>query len=113
MSTWPLSAQSRRYLANYWLAWRTFRPQLSVESLILLTSLFFSVFSNMSFWQRALPHPLAQWKFALSLFLVVTALHAFLLGLVANRWIAKPLLSLLLLTTSVAAYYMHAYGIYL
>jgi lipid A ethanolaminephosphotransferase len=113
MSTWPLSAQSRRYLADYWLAWRTFRPQLSVESLILLTSLFFSVFSNMSFWQRALPHPLAQWKFALSLFLVVTALHAFLLGLVANRWIAKPLLSLLLLTTSVAAYYMHAYGIYL
>ncbi|WP_368565424.1 phosphoethanolamine transferase [Pseudoxanthomonas sp. UTMC 1351] len=86
---------------------------MSLESLILLTSVFFSVFSNLSFWQRAVPDPVAAWKFALSLFLVVTSLHAFLLGLVANRWIAKPLLSLLLLVTSVAAYYMHAYGIYL
>jgi lipid A ethanolaminephosphotransferase len=113
MSTWPASAQARRHIADHWLAWRNFRPQLSLESLILLTSLFFSVFSNLSFWQRALPHPLAQWKLAFSLFLVVTALHAFLLGLVTNRWIAKPLLSLLLLVTSAAAYYMHAYGIYL
>lgn len=113
MSTWPASAQTRRKVADYWLAWRNFRPEMSLESLVLLTSLFFSVFSNISFWQRALPEPLVQWKLAVSLFLVVTALHAFLLGLVANRWIAKPLLSLLLLVTSIAAYYMHAYGIYL
>jgi lipid A ethanolaminephosphotransferase len=111
MSTWPV--QARRYAADHWSAWRNFRPQLSQEALILLTSLFFTVFSNLSFWQRALPHPLVQWKFAISLFVVVTAVHAFLLGLVANRWTAKPLLSLLLLVTAVAAYYMHAYGIYL
>ena len=113
MSTWPVSAQTRRYVADYWTSRRDFRPELSSESLILLTSLFFTVFSNLSFWQRALPEPLAQWKFALSLFLVVTAVHAFLLSLVVNRWVAKPLLSLLLLVTSIAAYYMHAYGIYL
>lgn len=113
MSTWPAPAQTRRYVADYWTAWRSFRPELSLESVILLTSLFFTLFSNLSFWQRALPEPLAQWKFALSLFLVVTAVHAFLLGLVVNRWVAKPLLSLLLLVTSIAAYYMHAYGIYL
>lgn len=113
MSTWPIPAQTRRCVAVYWAAWRNFRPELSLESLILLTSLFFSIFSNLSFWHRALPEPLAQWKFALSLFVVVTAVHAFLLGLVVNRWIAKPLLSLLLLVTSIAAYYMHAYGIYL
>lgn len=113
MSTWPVPARTRRHVADYWAAWRSFRPELSQESLILLTSLFFTLFSNLSFWQRALPAPLAQWKFALSLFLVVTAVHALLLGLVVNRWVAKPLLSLLLLVTSVAAYYMHAYGIYL
>jgi lipid A ethanolaminephosphotransferase len=114
MSTWPVSKQAKRYLfIDYRAAWRGFRPELSLETLILLTSVFFSVFSNLPFWQHAVPDPLAQWRFAFSLFLVVTAMHAFLLGLVTSRWVAKPLLSLLLLVTAIAAYYMHAYGIYL
>lgn len=113
MSARALPARTRRQVADYWAAWRNFRPELSLESLILLTSLCFTVFSNLPFWQHALTDPLAQWKFALSLFLVVTALHAFLLGLAANRWIAKPLISVLLLVTAVAAHYMHAYGVYL
>jgi lipid A ethanolaminephosphotransferase len=89
------------------------RPVLASETLILLCSLFFSMFSNASFWHNALVHPLEQWRLALSLFLATTALHAILLGLMVNRWTAKPLLSLLLVVTALAAHYMSAYGVYL
>ncbi|WP_246193087.1 phosphoethanolamine transferase [Pseudoxanthomonas yeongjuensis] len=93
--------------------WWQWRPQISGESLVLLSALYFSLFSNGAFWHAAIAHPLAQWRFVLSLFLVVTALHALLLGLVTNRWIAKPLLTALLLATAVASHYMSAYGVYL
>ncbi len=89
------------------------RPELSSETLIVLCSVFFSLFSNGAFWHSALVQPLEQWRLALSLLLVVTALHALLLGLVFHRWIGKPLLTLLLLVTAVASYYMTAYGVYL
>ena len=91
----------------------SFSPVMGSERLILLCSLFFTVFSNVAFWHSAIEHPLQQWRLALSLFVVVTALHALLLGLVVNRWTAKPLLTVLLLVTAVASHYMNAYGIYL
>lgn len=94
-------------------AWWKLRPALGSETLILLCSVFFSLFSNGQFWRSALSHPLEQWRLALSLFLLVTALHALLLGLVVNRWTAKPLLSVLLLVTALASHYMSAYGVYL
>lgn len=95
------------------MAWWKLRPILASETLILLCSLFFSLFSNGLFWHSALSRPLEQWRLALSLFLLVTALHALLLGLVVNRWTAKPLLSVLLLVTALATHYMSAYGVYL
>ena len=76
-------------------AW-AFSPTMSSEHLILLCSLFFTVFSNLAFWNAAIEHPLQQWRLALSLFVVVITLHALLLGLVVNRWTAKPLLTVLL-----------------
>ncbi|MEP6906436.1 MAG: phosphoethanolamine--lipid A transferase [Pseudoxanthomonas sp.] len=87
--------------------------EMGSESLIVLCSLFFSIFSNAAFWRAAIPDAWTQWRLALSLFVIVTALHAFLLGLVINRWTAKPVLTVLLLTTAVATYYMGAYGVYL
>lgn len=92
------------------LAWR---PELGGETLILLCSLFFSFFSNAAFWHAAINDPLAQWRLVLSLFLIVTAVHAFLLGWVFSRWTAKPLMVALLLATAAATYYMGAYGVYL
>ncbi len=83
----------------------SFSPVMGSERLILLCSLFFTVFSNAAFWHAAIEHPLQQWRLALSLFVVVTALHALLLGLVVNRWTAKPLLTVLLLVTAVASHY--------
>lgn len=94
-------------------SWWRLRPQLSSEWLIVLCSLFFTIFSNGAFWQAAISHPLQQWRFALSLFLVITALHALLLGLVVNRWTARPLLTVLLLVTVMASHYMASYGVYL
>ena len=90
-----------------------FSPAMGTERLILLCSLFFTVFSNTAFWHAAIEHPLQQWRLALSLFVVVTTLHALLLGLVVNRWTAKPLLTVLLLVTALASHYMSAYGVYL
>ena len=94
-------------------AWWKLRPVVGSEAMILLCCLFFSMFSNGAFWHSALVHPLEQWRLAISLFLVTTALHALLLGLVVNRWTAKPLLTVLFLVTALAAHYMSAYGVYL
>ena len=100
---------------NRWprLAWLAYRPSLGTEGLIVLSSLYFTLFSNTAFWRAAVTAPMQEWRFALSLFVVVTAVHAFLLGLVVSRWTAKPLLTLMLLVTAVASYYMSAYGVYL
>ena len=94
-------------------AWWKFTPRVGTETLIVLCSLGFTALSNGAFWHAALSSPLQQWRLGLSLFLIVTAVHAFLLGLVVNRWTAKPLLSVLLLVTTAAAHYMNAYGVYL
>ena len=99
----------RALLPGRVMAWR---PELSSEALIVWCSLFFSCFSNAPFWHAAISDPLTQWRLLISLFLIVTALHAFLLGWVFNRWTAKPLMTILLLTTAVATYYMGAYGVY-
>ena len=113
MSAVTLAAEAVGGKADSAPAWWKQSPELSSEKLILLCSVFFTVFSNGAFWHSAIPDPLQQWRLALSLFLVVTALHAFLLGLVMNRWTAKPLLTVLLLVTAVATHYMNAYGVYL
>ncbi|SDQ80845.1 lipid A ethanolaminephosphotransferase [Pseudoxanthomonas sp. CF125] len=94
-------------------AWWKQRIELPSEALILLCSAFFALFNNSAFWHGAISNPMQQWRLALSLFLIVTAVHAFLLGWVVNRWTAKPLLTALLLVTAVASHYMNAYGVYL
>jgi lipid A ethanolaminephosphotransferase len=95
------------------LAWLARGPELTTEALVVVCSVYFTVFSNTTFWRAAIERPLQQWLLVLSLFVVVTAVHALLLGLVVNRWTAKPLLGALLLVTALAAHYMGAYGVYL
>lgn len=109
----PITVATTPVRGSTRLAWPGRGPELASETLVLACSVFFTLFSNVAFWRAAIERPLEQWQLALSLFVVVTALHAFLLGLVVNRWTAKPLLSLLLLVTALAAHYMDAYGVYL
>lgn len=89
------------------------RPVVSSEFMIFMSSVAFSVLFNNAFWSSAVPSPWMQWKLALSLFLILTALHCFLLGVLVNRRIAKPVLTALLLITALAAHFMSAYGTYL
>lgn len=95
------------------MAWLRRRPVLSSDALVLLTSLYFTVFCNGPFWHNAIVAPSLQWKLALALFVVVTALHTLLLGLFTHRGYAKPLLSLLILAVAAAAHFMSATGVYL
>lgn len=112
MSTGALNAivRSRRGSVTAWLGWR---PELSSEALVVLTCLYFTVFSNGTFWRNAIVAPLAQWKLVAALFVVITALHVLLLGLLVHRAYAKPLLTVLILATAAAAYYMSAFGVYI
>ncbi len=89
------------------------RPTLSSEALIMCVSLLFTLAYNLSFWHAAMPQPWSHWRLGVSLFVVVTALHCFLLGLVGNRWLLKPLLGVLLVVTALASHFMAVYGIYL
>ncbi len=107
------SAQSPEPRATGYSRWLAFRPELDTGTLILLASVFFTVFCNTSFWQAAITHGASQWRLAIGLFLFVTGTQAFLLGLLVWRWSAKPLLTLLFVVTAFAAHFMSAYGIYL
>lgn len=93
------------------------RPQLRVESLALIVSLFFVVFCNRLFWEDALAaynfSKTSTWLVAGALFVSLTSLHFLLLALVLNRWIIKPLLSLLILATAFAVYFVSRYHVYL
>lgn len=92
--------------------WRS-RPQLSSETLILLSSLLFTIFCNRLFWHDAFATSGGSWRLGVALFVFVTASQAFLLGLLAFRWNAKALLTLLFIVTAFATHYMNAYGVYL
>ncbi|HEX2529921.1 MAG TPA: phosphoethanolamine--lipid A transferase [Burkholderiaceae bacterium] len=90
---------------------------MSTELLIVAASLFFTVFSNGPFWSAMLGgrnwSAAATWLFAGALFVILTAIHSLLLGLVVTRRTAKPVLLLLFLLTAAAAFYMRRYKVFL
>lgn len=103
----PIASPARR-------SWRLrTRPQLGLEALALLSSLFFTCFCNGLFWHKVLGELHVGAGLAVTLFVFITALQAMLLGLVLTRWTAKPLLALLFAATAFASYYMGAYKVYM
>lgn len=90
---------------------------LSIESVLLLASLFFALFCNTMFLSGMLAgYDMAQpdsWLLGASLLVVLVALHFALLGLVATRWTTKPLLALLFVATAFAVHFMSRYKVYL
>ena len=92
---------------------RAWRPQLSTEALIVLTSLFFAVAGNGLFWHSAMASHPGSLRYALSLLLLLLGAHGVLLGILVWRWNAKVVTSVLLLVTAFAAHYMSQYHIYL
>jgi lipid A ethanolaminephosphotransferase len=92
------------------------RPALHVETLLLLAVIFLMLSANGSFWRAALAgrqlgEP-ANWWFAAAVFVAFSAFYFAVLSLVAGRYLAKPLLTLLLLLSAAAAYYMDRYTVY-
>ncbi len=89
---------------------------VSSETLIVLASVFFSLFCNQLFWPASLAQrnwlDATTWLFAAAVFAIVTAIHAFLLALVVHRRTAKPLLALLFILTAMAVYYMNTYTVF-
>ncbi|HHW4672015.1 MAG TPA: phosphoethanolamine transferase domain-containing protein, partial [Xylella fastidiosa subsp. multiplex] len=92
--------------------WRV-RPEVSTESVVLCTSLFFALACNTMFWRSVMSTSSGSIGFVLSLLALLVTVHALLLGLVVWRWSAKPLLTLLFVITAFATHYMNSYSVYL
>ncbi|RYF42484.1 MAG: phosphoethanolamine--lipid A transferase [Comamonadaceae bacterium] len=92
------------------------RPTLSVEMLVLLAAVFLLATGNGPFWRAALagrdPAAAATWQFAGGVFAALAALYTLVIGLVATRHSVRPVLSLAVLVTAFASYYMERYTIY-
>lgn len=93
------------------------RPAINIEWLALAVSLFFSTFCSGAFWQAYAATGAMEtgggWVTAASLFVAMTGLNMVLLCLVLNRWTAKPVLTVLLVVTALAVYYMDQYTVFL
>jgi lipid A ethanolaminephosphotransferase len=89
----------------------------TVEQVLLVASVFFALAANRPFFSAAMHgHDRADpatWGFALAVAALLAALHFILMALVANRWTLKPLLSVLIVVSALATYYMARYGVHL
>lgn len=100
--------------------WRA-RPVVSTEALAWATSLFFAVSCNSAFLSGVLAGrswtELSTWVFSGAMLVMLTALHllllTLLLSLVPHRRGARPLLSVLIVATAFATYYMQRFGVFL
>lgn len=103
-------------LAAAWRSWAALRIEVRPETLALIGSIYFVVFCNASFWGAILNgHPMrhpSSWFYATCLFVLLVGLQLVFLALVMNRWTAKPIFSLLIITTAAATYFMGRYGTY-
>lgn len=101
-----------------WQRARSWRPEVSVELLLLAVSGGIALAANGLFWSTALGSEEAgtgvtRLGFALSLFALVCAAHLLILLPLSHRRVLKPVLMLLIPVTVSAAYYMHSYTVFL
>ena len=93
------------------------RPWVSSDALALLFSLYFAAVSSRSFWHAALDGRFwqqpATWGFSLTVLVALVSLNFIVLGLLLNRWTAKPLLAVLTLAAAMASYYAESFGVVL
>jgi len=90
---------------------------VTVERLIVLTSLFWALSANRLFLSGALrDHDFSQissWGFAVAMLVVIVSIHVLMLAFVANRWTVKPLLASATIVTALVSYYAGSYGVFL
>jgi lipid A ethanolaminephosphotransferase len=92
------------------------RPAIHVETLVLLAAVFLMLVGNGPFWRAALAGrswgESATWFFAGAIFMAFSAFYLAAGSAVAGRHTVKPLLTVLLVVSAAAAYYMDHYAIY-
>lgn len=82
--------------------------------LIILVSIFLIVFENIAFFTNVLvvyPPGLKNSLFLLSLVIVLGCVNVILLSLLCYRYTIKPVLIVILITSSICAYYMDSYNV--
>jgi lipid A ethanolaminephosphotransferase len=93
------------------------RPVLQVETLVLLCACFLLLGGNGPFWRAALAgrdwSQASSWGFAASVFCTFTAVYFVFTALLATRLTVKPLLTVLVLGTAFASWYMGRYSVYM
>jgi lipid A ethanolaminephosphotransferase len=89
----------------------------SVNQVLLLASVLWTLAANTSFFSAALKDrllgDLATWGWLLGLTTLLAAGHFLILSILVNRWSVKPVLAVLIVATAMATYYMQRFGIYL
>lgn len=88
--------------------------KITTSRLIILLSIFFVAFTNLSFFANVIEvYPVNQKNiiFLTSLAVVLTCVVIFLLSLICYRYTIKPILILLLLITSLTSYFMDSYNV--
>lgn len=91
------------------------RPQLGVEALAALVSLWWVLAANRALFAAALQGRLlaapSTWAFGAALALLLFAVHWLALLLLCNRWTVKPLAALLLLAAASGSWFVQNYGV--
>ncbi|MDX1997682.1 MAG: phosphoethanolamine--lipid A transferase [Thermoanaerobaculia bacterium] len=93
------------------------RPRLRIETLVGLVALYLVACGNVPWWRAVLAgRPIAapgSWAFAACTFVALAAAHFLLLIVLSSRWTVRPVLTLAVVVTILAAYYMDRYGVLL
>ncbi|HUQ10834.1 MAG TPA: phosphoethanolamine--lipid A transferase [Steroidobacteraceae bacterium] len=91
------------------------RPLMRLEVVLLAVLGWMLVLLNGPWWSAAMAgrdlHSASSWLFAVCTFISLLALHFALIAPLANRWTMRPLLSVLIVVSAAAAYYMRTYAV--
>lgn len=93
------------------------RPTIRIETLVLAVVAWLIATGNGAWWSavgagRDWSQP-ANWLFVGASFAALTLLHFVLIAPFANRWIVRPLLTLIVLVSAAATYYMREFAVIL
>jgi lipid A ethanolaminephosphotransferase len=92
-------------------------PALHTETLVVLCAVFLLLAGNGPFWRAALAGrswaEAGTWVFAGAMFVGFSAFYIAFIAIFSTRHTVRPLLSVLLVVTAAASYYMDRYAVYL
>jgi lipid A ethanolaminephosphotransferase len=93
------------------------RPTVRVETLVLVVVGWMMATLNGAWWSavgagRDWSRP-ANWLFVIACFLALTLLHFAIIAAVSNRWIVRPLLTLLVASSAAVSYFAHTFNVIL